>query len=83
MSDIKETVEATEETAVTEDEVCKTPVKNSVVVNHVMYPENAISGVLSALNSINITGAENAMKLADAYRTLSTMGQVVPVTIEN
>lgn len=50
------------------------------VVNHVMYPESVITEILTIMGGMTVTGADNIMKFADVYRTISA-GQVVPVTM--
>ena len=56
--------------------------KPTVVINHVMYPENTIGEILNSMSTMTVTGAENILKFADVYRTLSQGGQLVPVSVE-
>lgn len=45
-----------------------------------MYPESVITEILTIMGGMTVTGADNIMKFADVYRTISA-GQVVPVTM--
>ena len=76
MSDLKETVVESG----LGDEVASKP-EHTTVVNHVMYQQETIDFILSTLNSMSLTGAENMIRFAEVYKMLSTTGQIVPVQI--
>lgn len=53
----------------------------AVQIPHIMFPESRMVQALTLLKDIQLTGSDNILRFAEAYKILTTEGQQINVTM--